>query len=558
MLCTFPNQLAATDWPNGVRLLVGSVNRTNPPTMFEPEGRPTVVPLLKGLNDWLKWTTVGRPFWAADGYRGNLFPFLTPGPPGGIEEAGSVMVINDMLLLATAVHGDGSTALNRSNAIIRLFPLWRYAEEAGPASFHGLRTKGAFQVDAAYDNATDEVFGVFITSDAGNPCAILSPWDRATGPGSVAVTLRSHAGPVATVPVEWDLADRRGAVFRFATVAGGVYDVEPIAIGRPDVSQTAAAATQQFKTTDDSARVVVVAPGGDELRRCIASGAERCHLLPGIHYESAVVDTSRENSLEITGTLVSGKTRSAMSGALPVPGPWVRHKGSIFKTQLPPNLRLSIQQAWAGDTWLPEARWPNTNLTAGGPTNAPGGPLSLTSWAKTFGKASQTDNCTACTRLRLGEIVDPALASTAVNWTGALATLNVGFRFYTWTRRVEHHVPGSDRFSYNPHAGPGRHVGGNGAYLDKGLDNRYFLSGKLEALDAPGEYFIDEASWVMYVWAPDSAAPSSVQVKVKAHVRGGEGLDPRSGHVRMRLAYKGGRALGEERVDAISDVPQDD
>ena len=62
MLCTYPNQLAATDWPNGVRLLIGSVNRTNPPTMFQQED---TVPLLKGLNDWLKWTTVavrcGRP-----------------------------------------------------------------------------------------------------------------------------------------------------------------------------------------------------------------------------------------------------------------------------------------------------------------------------------------------------------------------------------------------------------------------------------------------------------------------------------------------------------------
>ena len=267
--------------------------------------------------------------------------------------------------------------------------------------------------------------------------------------------------------------------------------------------------------TDEGQEVVTVAPGGDELKRCIASKAKRCHLLPGIHHESAVVDASRDTPLEITGS-VGAETRSVMSGALPVPGPWTRHKGSIWKTQLPPNLRIpNIQQAWAGETWLPEARWPNANLTAGGPADAPGGPLSLSSWAKTYGRDGQTDNCTACTRLRLGEIVDPALESTAVNWTGALATLNVGFRFYTWTRKVESHVPGSDRFTYNFHAGPGTHVGGNGAYLDKGLDNRYFLSGKLEALDAPGEHFIDEDSWTMYVWAPDSGTPSSVRVKVK-------------------------------------------
>ena len=99
-------------------------------------------------------------------------------------------------------------------------------EGVGPASFSGLRTKGAFQVDASYDDVADETFGVSITSDVGNPCAILSPWERAVGHGSVVVTHRSEAGPAA-VSVEWDVADPRGAIFRFATVAAGVYDVEP-------------------------------------------------------------------------------------------------------------------------------------------------------------------------------------------------------------------------------------------------------------------------------------------------------------------------------------------
>ena len=55
--------------------------------------------------------------------------------------------------------------------------------------------------------------------------------------------------------------------------------------------------------TDEGQEVVTVAPGGDELKRCIASKAKRCHLLPGIHHESAVVDASRHTPLEITGTV---------------------------------------------------------------------------------------------------------------------------------------------------------------------------------------------------------------------------------------------------------------
>ena len=33
-------------------------------------------------------------------------------------------------------------------------------------------------------------------------------------------------------------------------------------------------------------------------------------------------------------------------------------------------------------------------------------------------------------------IANPDLNASSVNWTGAVATLNVGYRFFTWTRRV--------------------------------------------------------------------------------------------------------------------------
>ena len=135
------------------------------------------------------------------------------------------MPINDMLVLSTGGRGDpGSLTLNRSDAVIRLFPVWRRAQGAGPAAFQGLRVKGAFVVSAAYDDAGDEVHDVVVASDAGGLCAVLSPWTRARGPGAVLVT---DQGSGAGVPVRWDPNDRRGAVFRFATVAGGAYSIDP-------------------------------------------------------------------------------------------------------------------------------------------------------------------------------------------------------------------------------------------------------------------------------------------------------------------------------------------
>lgn len=125
------------------------------------------------------------------------------------------MVINDMLLLVTGWP--------RQDPVIRLFPVWRLSVGAGPASFSGLRAKGGFEVSAAWNNATDEVSGVKIVSGSGRRCALLSPWARATGPGSVRV-LGSNGGEVA---VQWRSGDPRGAIVEWATTQGEAYELHP-------------------------------------------------------------------------------------------------------------------------------------------------------------------------------------------------------------------------------------------------------------------------------------------------------------------------------------------
>ena len=51
--------------------------------------------------------------------------------------------------------------------------------------------------------------------------------------------------------------------------------------------------------------------------------------------------------------------------------------------------------------------------------------------------------------------------------------------------------------------------------LDK-PDNLFFLSGKLEALDSPGEWWVDTANKTITVWMPDSGHPADrVRLKTK-------------------------------------------
>ena len=263
---------------------------------------------------------------------------------------------------------------------------------------------------------------------------------------------------------------------------------------------------------------MLVHPGGNGLQTCINSGSVSCELLPGIHRESVTIPT---NSRPVE---IIGMRGSVLSGAEPIPdSSWRKHTGSIYKAKLPDSvLGSDIQQAWMGEQVCFEARWPNTNLTHGNRANEVGGPLDAEgSWARTYGIIGQNDSCLNCTRLRQGIIVDPKLAQTGIDWTGATATLNVGFRFLTWTRTVLNHSAGSATFTYNKTTQKSRRgmVGGSGAYLDKGLDNLYFLSGKLAALDAPGEFFVDHDAGIMYLWPTSSSQPAEPPTNVTVKVR---------------------------------------
>lgn len=204
MFAIGPNSIGVQDFVPAIKM---SAAQRKPLVPVEPGAQP--VPMLQALNDWLRWTiSEHRPWqpWAADAYRGNLFPFLTPVYVGGLEEIGVTMVINDMLLASTG---------NYSTRVLRLFPVWR-GSGGGSASFSGLRAKGGFVVTASYDNSTDQVYNVSITSDAGRRCAVLSPWGHA----DVVVAHASTGQPVAFV---WRSDSH--AIFEFATVAGATYVV---------------------------------------------------------------------------------------------------------------------------------------------------------------------------------------------------------------------------------------------------------------------------------------------------------------------------------------------
>ena len=303
----------------------------------------------------------------------------------------------------------------------------------------------------------------------------------------------------------------------------------------------------------DSASATVTVEGARSVEACLVAAAVQaadgeptvCTLASGVLRPSVSTTTKSESSvpdwaLQLRGPVTvrgaNGPTPTVLSGALALPsGAWELDAAAngrpIYVATLPDGLRTTEAgtppvQVFVDDTFVSEARWPNANIT---------NILSLDHWAVTANGS------------RLGTIVDrptgptavggvSGLAASGIDWSGARATLNVGDRFTTYVRIVKNHSAGSDRFNYNANLGPG--PGAPKAGDPKwGEGGRFWLSGKRAALDCPGEWFLDQATHKLYLWAPDSKPPRArVSVRVKdycADVTGAPGAPFTLQHVAM-------------------------
>ncbi|MCC6393045.1 MAG: right-handed parallel beta-helix repeat-containing protein [Bryobacterales bacterium] len=246
-----------------------------------------------------------------------------------------------------------------------------------------------------------------------------------------------------------------------------------------------------------------VAPGGNDgnpgtlerpFRRIqkaadVMGPGDTCWVRQGVYRETVRPRKAGTPEKPVRFSAYPGET-VVLSGTESISGEWRPYRGSIFQIDTPQKFD---QLFWDGRMMI-EARWPNARLDD---------LLDRSSWAR--GAAGSAH----------GRIVDPELAKTGVDWTGALATLNVAHQFFTWTRPVLRYEPSGTMFEYPADlpglAGFAAHPTGTG--WD---DDRYYLSGKLEALDSPGEFFLDRQAGILYFWPPDGRNPAGRQVEAKA------------------------------------------
>lgn len=228
----------------------------------------------------------------------------------------------------------------------------------------------------------------------------------------------------------------------------------------------------------------------------IAQPGDICLVREGTYRETVRPQNGGKTGDPIRYVAYPGETVT-LSGTEPIAGEWTVYQGSIYRTKVD----WEVEQLFVDGEMMIEARWPNMRFDQ---------LWERSSWAHS-GTGSAYE-----------KMVDPELAKTGIDWTGAIATLNVAHQFHTWTRRVTRHGKGSDTFEYVGNMGKLSGTIGNPWHWE---NDYYYLSGKLEALDIPTEWFYDRESRMLYLWTADGRSPAEHLVEVKVRDRAFEMKD---------------------------------
>jgi hypothetical protein len=178
-----------------------------------------------------------------------------------------------------------------------------------------------------------------------------------------------------------------------------------------------------------------------------------------------------------------------VSGANVIGG-WTGYKNSVFKARQGWDLGFGLNQVFLDGRMMVEARWPNTTLDLSRPVKA-----SIDSAAAVTDPVSLVSTAT---------MSDSALTQAAGYWNGATIHFVPGQGWAGQTGTVSSSAPGKLTFTYTQRDAQAPTRG-----------NAYYLTGKFQALDAPGEWYRDPADGQLYLWAPGSDSPAGHVVEAK-------------------------------------------
>ena len=196
-------------------------------------------------------------------------------------------------------------------------------------------------------------------------------------------------------------------------------------------------------------------------------------LRGGAYHESVTVTRSGAAAAPILIQSYPGET-AILVGSRSVTGTWTVQTGSIYHAAWP----TQPVQVFCDGQLLNEARWPNTPL-----------PDNLSAQTCAF-----TDDASA------NDMVYANLPASDL--TGAWVQIMAGEAWVGYSRQITAHDRATGRLTF---ASPINQT----SVLQPRRNNRFFVFGKLELLDAPGEWWWDPSGKQLYVWTPDGASPAN-------------------------------------------------
>jgi len=218
-----------------------------------------------------------------------------------------------------------------------------------------------------------------------------------------------------------------------------------------------------------------------------------------------------------------------VSGA-DVVGNWSNYSGHVYRSRQGWDLGFGENQVFVDGRMMNEARWPNTTLDVTHPVLAT---------ADSIGVTLNGDHSRA-------DLRDSALTQPDGYWDGATIHIAPGHSWVAQTATVSDYTRGRVRYTYEQM---------NERYEVPEKGDRYYLTGKFQALDSAGEWFREDDG-SLYLWTPDGDSPAQHTVEAK---RRDLAFDLR-GRSDVRIQYLGKERFrvfdrGDRKQEATAGVP---
>ena len=201
------------------------------------------------------------------------------------------------------------------------------------------------------------------------------------------------------------------------------------------------------------------------------SAGDTLILRAGNYHELVTMGRSGATNAPITLAAYPGEIPTLI-GAQPVSGPWTVYSGSIYMAPWP----TQPMQVFSDGHLLNEARWPNS---------------AVEDFAGMTYSIADAANSTSLTKAGL----------PPVDLTGAWIRVMAGQAWVGYDRQIVSDNRTTGELTWTT---PVNQL----SELIPRRGNKFFVYGKMNLLDAPGEWYWDPNAQMLYVWTQDGASPA--------------------------------------------------